>query len=360
MKKTLHNMNVFRILALCLSLCLALSALTLPALAASETTAADTEWVVSDDGETITGDGATLHRYEFPAGYAYSLVKGVRYEYAPYVVYQGDYYTAFTPYYGPGADDPELDEHWEEIEVVPPDAADVRLLYLDSAVGDILFVTDDLRIELDALRDGRGAAYHFCRGDAEWADSKFADLPTDEASYRKMLTSGKSVSIPASELTGHLDSEVLLFDSTDFVSCAVGAVFTLDSGVFLVDFAALPANCFDAEGHLSYRAGDVQGVMLDPDVEAGYTSAEWSRWNWLIVSHPFQLDERSEKDITVALVLFWIFFVFNGFLLPVVPLVLGLVFANKKKWGKPRRWYLLSILAAVWILIALIIMIVIL
>lgn len=49
---------------------------------------------------------------------------------------------------------------------------------------------------------------------------------------------------------------------------------------------------------------------------------------------------------------FWVFYVLNGFLLPIAPLVVGVVTAHSAKRGKPRRWYILSALAGAWMLLA--------
>lgn len=55
---------------------------------------------------------------------------------------------------------------------------------------------------------------------------------------------------------------------------------------------------------------------------------------------------------------FWGFFVMIGFLVPIAPFTVGLVFANSAKMGHPKRWYLLSGLAALWIITSVLLMIV--
>lgn len=53
-----------------------------------------------------------------------------------------------------------------------------------------------------------------------------------------------------------------------------------------------------------------------------------------------------------AVPVFWVFYVLNGFLVPVAPLVVGLVMAHSDKHGRQKRWYILSGIAGVWILLS--------
>ncbi|MCI5887109.1 MAG: hypothetical protein MRZ53_04885, partial [Oscillospiraceae bacterium] len=59
-------------------------------------------------------------------------------------------------------------------------------------------------------------------------------------------------------------------------------------------------------------------------------------------------EENNESAVPV----FWVFYVLNGFLVPVAPLVVGLVMAHSDKHGRQKRWYILSGIAGVWILLS--------
>lgn len=358
MKKLFSDKHFTRLLAFCMTLCLALSALS-PAVLAAGNDGDDDDcvpaWVVSDDGETASTDGVTLHRYDFPAGYEYSVMPvGPVFSY----LNMGDYDYIYTPY--TGADDLTFEGSYTLYAETDadPDPAIARAMWFRDYHGiTTLFVTDDLRAELDALRDGVGAGCRLTRQESP-ASSRTMLADLTPASYRKMLETGTEKTLPGTALSGRLDSEVLTFDSTDSVCCVTGAVFVLDDGIFVVDFAALPANCFDADGHISYRAAEIPGVMLNADAERDYRDLQWQFYQKKIVSRPYDEPFDPEKMEKSARIMFWIFFVLIGFLVPVVPLVLGLVIANDKDRGKPKRWYVVSALAGAWILIALIIMII--
>ena len=60
-------------------------------------------------------------------------------------------------------------------------------------------------------------------------------------------------------------------------------------------------------------------------------------------------DLYEEEAVTGS---FWVFFVLVGFLVPVAPLVIGLIFANSRSMSHPKRWYLLAGLATLWMVAA--------
>ena len=54
----------------------------------------------------------------------------------------------------------------------------------------------------------------------------------------------------------------------------------------------------------------------------------------------------------MAYLVFFVLAIFVGIVVPLVPLILGLVFAHSKKALHPKRWYFLSVLALAWIAVA--------
>ena len=57
-------------------------------------------------------------------------------------------------------------------------------------------------------------------------------------------------------------------------------------------------------------------------------------------------------DTTISPFGFWFCYILMGFIFPIPFLVLGLVFPRSRAMGYPKYWYLLSLIAGGWILIA--------
>ena len=49
---------------------------------------------------------------------------------------------------------------------------------------------------------------------------------------------------------------------------------------------------------------------------------------------------------------FWFCFILIGFIFPIPFLVLGLVFPRSQAMGYPKYWYVLSIIAGIWMLVS--------
>ena len=66
---------------------------------------------------------------------------------------------------------------------------------------------------------------------------------------------------------------------------------------------------------------------------------------------------EDSAPVEFPLFLFWLFYIFLGFLLPMPFLVLGLIFPHISAMGKPRYWYSVAIAAGAWIALAILLMI---
>ncbi|MBQ8408332.1 MAG: hypothetical protein IJY39_05650 [Clostridia bacterium] len=61
---------------------------------------------------------------------------------------------------------------------------------------------------------------------------------------------------------------------------------------------------------------------------------------------------------TAYAVLFWITFILLCFVAPIPFLIVGIVFARSEKRGYPKYWYILSLIAALWLLVSTLLLIV--
>ena len=62
-----------------------------------------------------------------------------------------------------------------------------------------------------------------------------------------------------------------------------------------------------------------------------------------------------DEEMATSIAAFWGCLIIFGFILPIAPLVVGLVMPHSAKRGCPTRWYLVALLSAVWIAIAIVI-----
>ena len=89
----------------------------------------------------------------------------------------------------------------------------------------------------------------------------------------------------------------------------------------------------------------------------GFTTCQLVSWKMHLWTdeNAARIKELCEKyGITISA--FWCATVFFGILLPIAPLVMGLVLPHSQKRGYPKYWYALAIAAALWIFFAIIFM----
>ena len=78
-------------------------------------------------------------------------------------------------------------------------------------------------------------------------------------------------------------------------------------------------------------------------------------WETYDVSLNGGYDDPASVSVDVSVPIFWVTFVVLGYLVPIAPLVLGLVFALGKKRSHPTRWFWVVGLAGAWMMISLMI-----
>lgn len=142
-------------------------------------------------------------------------------------------------------------------------------------------------------------------------------------------------------------------DATGCVYTVSGGLYTCEEGYLYVDYRALGNQHFDADGYFSYRSGNVDAFLLRGDaalaVQQTIDSAAELKSDIRYENYDeIPWEENNESAVPV----FWVFYVLNGFLVPIAPLVVGLVMAHSDKHGRQKRWYILSGIAGVWILLS--------
>lgn len=312
-------LNVLMALALLLSL-------SLTAFAAGETPAA---WQLSEDKETLSHDGRSYTWYPMAPGEL--LLPEEKYVYevrlpALYDTYQLRVVTV------PGNEDMVF------LCEYPSDTAFTRV-YVTEAGAEIL----------DRYRQGDFSGWYL--GDTQTATCPAAKIDASLAEALDDL-SENAITEDAEVLVNLTRYEILGYDETETVVHVHGAVYLLDDSWYYLNYDKLDSSHFAVTGQFSYRCGPVELLPLDEALRGriiGATGHLASRR----ASITYEEDESDmELDPAGAAAAFMVLSVILGFVIPAVPLVLSLCFAHSKKAVSPKRWYLLSALSCLWMLLA--------
>lgn len=305
---------------ICLLLvCLLLPALCVTAFAEGEEYA---QWIISEDGEELSLDGKTYTWY--PMAYGDLLKPEERFCYENEVIVNGEALSV----------------------VVNPENPHMVFLCNYYSYPERVYVTEEGRRILDAYVNGEFAEYLLT-----WNTNQASQISADLVAQLDALTA-EQISIEVTRLRELDCYEIMGYDETHTLAHAHGAVYVLRDGYYYINYDALDNTHFDSEGNFSYRSGTVTLVKLVTDHAEMVSDAIGNLKAWTYTAIYESDTDVVEMDKTSAKTVFFVLSIIGGLLIPAVPLVLGLVFATSKKSVNPHKWYLLSSLAALWIILA--------
>ena len=328
MKKTVLN-RIFCVFAAVLLLACTLA---LPISATKESATPPEgarEWDLSEDGKTLTSGFDVYYLYTLPVGYY--LDYHTYYEYAN----PTDTYAGVVSYEKDGA-----------------------FVWLTKSTP-TFYATEAGAKSLDAFLEGEIGKYRL--NDAANTYKNTSALTAETVDALEALTAaGKSKkTTEVSALRNAERYDVTAHDKTDTVATVVGAVYHMDGVYYYLGYQGLGNQFFDADGNFSYRSGSVDLVPLDATltetVEDAIDQLDYER-----VEYEYEDDEYDSSPLfgnkEDSISAFWCATVFFGILLPIAPLVMGLVLPHSQKRGYPKYWYALAIAAALWIFFTIIFM----
>lgn len=289
-------------------------------------------WTLSEDGKTMSDGQKTYERY--PMAYVDMFEPVQAYVWEQEI---------------PSPENP--DDAWYNFTImIAPEFPEVVILTSSTYSEDMVFVTKEGAAVLEAFTSGNYASMvledpFYSEGavlSLDWVDGLDSSDGARETLDVKAL--------------GEVDPYIVWGgDETDTFYHPHGAFYSLDGTWYYINYDALDNSYFDADGFFSYRKGTVEALPIDGEDHTVLTGAleEMTDWEteFLYEGNVLNLDEDTSK------IVFWIFAILLGFVLPLVPLILGIVFAHSKKALHPKRWYVLSILSAAWIAVAALILI---
>lgn len=224
--------------------------------------------------------------------------------------------------------------------------------------GDI-FVTEAERQRLDSFFGGE--IDNYCISNSVTGRplySKVADTDRElvgalEREYAAAF--GKStVTVDVTELSDLDSYGVFGRDKTLTVGYYVGTVFELDDGYYYVDYDVLENNNFDASGYLSFRSGSIELCKLSDKSSAAIDTLKGD-----LKEHDYESKEEYDSTdsfafVAISFILIQLAVFVGGILIPLPFMVFGIIMANRKPRGSMRYWYSVSICAAAWMIIALV------
>ena len=162
------------------------------------------------------------------------------------------------------------------------------------------------------------------------------------------------------DLENALYYSLLGVESYGFYGCAYGAVYAYEGEFYYIHYMDLGNQCFDADGNFSYRRGTVEGVKLEGDLVAELHTVGQDM-NFYPLEYIDAGEEKNFDDTAdyfdSARSAFIVGMVVFGFMIPTPLLIVGLVFPRSAKRGYPKYWYILAGVAALWMALSVLLMI---
>ncbi len=319
-------------------LCISLM-LSLPLMASAESTVETEEtpdWIVSDDQSTLFYGDLVYTRYDL---YPYDWFR-------PYDLYS---YSQDIE-----TDDPYLSTVGHPAHVIEGQVTvnyDIAVVYnyFGSGADYRVYVTAQGAASLKDYRTGNYSQYHLTDGYSMSAPISYNLVQDWDIHWDLDAFVMNGYSKEATEL-GQMDYyEIIGYDETVTFAHVVGAVFD-DNGTYLfVDYDSLDNSYFDANGNLSFRQGTVPVLVLDQQDENAINEVI----DQLEYYSPNIIAEEIEPlEATVSILLFLVFASPFLYLLPIALMIFGIIMSTVKKVPNRKRWIWVIVLAAVWLLLA--------
>ena len=287
------------------------------------------EWELSDDGKTLMSGFDVYYLYTLPIGY--------------YL----DYHTFYA-----------YSNSTNTYAIVESYARDGGLVWTVSHNEMNLYATKDAAKALDAFLEGEVGKYRL--KDSVYEDTAHLKKETIEK-LEALEAAGKGKK--TTDVSALRDAErydVTAHDKTDTVATVYGAIYLIDDTYYYLGYRGLGNQFFDAYGNFSYRSGRVSLVPLDSQLSKAISDTiDDLDYERVIYEYEDGYDGSASSMLDGdegAISMFWCTTVFFGLLLPIAPLIMGLVLPHSQKRGYPKYWYALAITAALWMFFTIVFM----
>lgn len=307
-------------------------------------------WTLSADGKILTGD-KDYYSIKLQQGYVVDILEVYHYHYTARM--DGERLHFYTNY------------------------NDRNIVVAFSYAAEYYFVTESVKADLMEFFDV-AKVKEKASGFIATQDGTYYYWFNDMIKILDAYSEANTINVSAVTLGQYDKTWIRAYDSTESIYTIVGCVYT-DGGQtsYYVDYTKLPNNCFDADGNLSYRGGEVPvtPIAKGSEVDAALNNAlSEQNGSEPIYATYYEKDQyvppvnggnSSGSGVTldieavqiVGIIIFFIILVCIGLVLPVIPLVLGILLPRSKKLLKPRGWYTVAATSALWMLSAIVLIV---
>ncbi len=280
-----------------------------------------TEWTVSDDMSSIVVDGQGYTLYDVPI-YASDLpLPKATFVYENYIYRY------------------ELRRNYEENGIF--------FLYNTYFEEYQIYTNEDGKAILDEFFLGSFSSYKLYNDAFGWASPLDLD-------FIKGLDGNTTQKLNVKDLAKYSYYEILGFDKTATMAHIMGAIYFLETDYYYINYDSLDNSYFDADGNFSYRSGSVTAYKLSSDQIA--LTKECASYMSKATEYKYEGSELSADGIGMnrgfAIAIFVIFTAVFGFIIPIAPMVFGIIRLCTKKSKNPKRWYLMITALGLWVLFA--------
>ena len=219
----------------------------------------------------------------------------------------------------------------------------------------VFYCREDMLTELSAYLCGESGRFVFrspVEDSRNWLSTDiYSDLPATLAETLLSAENTETLDCDVTLLKNLPKWELRFHDKSGMLTTHIGTVYLLDDGTYgFLNCHTLDNTHFTADGYFSYRHGIVTLTKpSDETVQEMMACMEESYYAQTNYTYEEAYGEDYYENLKDS---FWVLLVFAGYLLPIAPLVIGLVFANSEKMGRKQRWYLMAGMAALWLLLA--------
>ena len=314
------KMNQWRILSLALVCMLLVAVLSVPALADEEAS----PWYFRDE-ETLMHGGTEYTLYEpySPLGQTGTVVY----------------------YYSQGLGD------YRTVYVNSPDAVYAR-------VDGYLYATAEGIRALERLQEGEASQYFLYDASAPSCRVK---LEMDLSGG--FMKNGEMVILDVRDLENKIRYSLRGAEIYGYYGCTYGEVYYLNGEYYYIHYLDLGNQYFDSDGYFSYRKGEVEAYRLSKNTvykllelvsDMDFISTEY------VLLDGIDTDELAGDIFNSERGAFVVGMVVFGILLPLPLLIVGLAFPRSHRKGYPKYWYILAGVAALWMALSILLMVIVL
>ena len=222
---------------------------------------------------------------------------------------------------------------------------DSEFVWLEGDDSIFIYATEKGQRDLQAFLELESGFYRLTNAQTE------TTAVLDEELLQAMEGSaGSKKSVEVTALRDQERHNILFYDSTDTLSYVYGAIYVLDDSYYYLNYLTLGNQYFDADGNFSYRSGTVELTVLNDGLCADIRETVDSQ-KYRSTQYEYETD-IPDTDTYENPSGFWVGFVLFGIILPIPFLLIGLLVPRSEKRGYPKYWYVLAIIAAAWLLLA--------